>query len=69
MVSAGFVHLLGAAVRELRSDSLFPLPSFLCGLGFIVTLMADYTAETISGEPPQLTRKLHPAAKLSALAR
>ena len=65
MVSAGFVHLLGAAVHELRSDSLFPLPSFLCGLGFIVTLVADYTAETISGEPLQPISNLHPAAKLS----
>ena len=67
MVSAGFVHLLGAAVHDLRSDSLFPLPSFLCGLGFIVTLVADYTAETISGEL-QLACNLLLVAKLSTLA-
>lgn len=50
MISAGFVHLLGAAVQELNPRAVFPLAPFLCGLGFILTLIADHTAELLSGK-------------------
>ena len=48
MVSAGFVHLLGAAIKELNPELHFPLAPFLCGLGFLVTLVADHVAEVLS---------------------
>ncbi|CAL5220634.1 g2678 [Coccomyxa viridis] len=48
MVSAGFVHLLGAAIKELNPGLQFPLAPFLCGLGFLVTLVADHVAEVLS---------------------
>lgn len=31
MVSAGFVHLLGTAIKELDPMDTFPLAPFLCG--------------------------------------
>ena len=48
MISAGFVHLLGTAIKELDPMNRFPLAPFLCGLGFLVTLVADHLAETLS---------------------
>lgn len=48
MISAGFVHLLGAAVQELDPTAVFPLAPFLCGLGFILTLIADHAAGLLS---------------------
>jgi zinc transporter 1/2/3 len=48
MVSAGFVHLLGTAIKELDPMNRFPLAPFLCGLGFMVTLVADHVAEILS---------------------
>ncbi|CAK0783445.1 hypothetical protein CVIRNUC_006644 [Coccomyxa viridis] len=48
MVSAGFVHLLGTAITELNPHLKFPLAPFLCGLGFLVTLVADHVAEVLS---------------------
>ena len=48
MISAGFVHLLGTAIKELDPMARFPLAPFLCGLGFLVTLVADHLAETLS---------------------
>lgn len=48
MVSAGFVHLLGTAIKELDPMDTFPLAPFLCGLGFLTTLIADHIAETMS---------------------
>lgn len=48
MVSAGFVHLLGTAIKELNPHLKFPLAPFLCGLGFLVTLVADHIAEVLS---------------------
>jgi zinc transporter 1/2/3 len=48
MVSAGFVHLLGTAIKELDPMNRFPLAPFLCGLGFLVTLVADHIAEILS---------------------
>ena len=48
MVSAGFVHLLGTAINELNPHLKFPLAPFLCGLGFLVTLVADHIAEVLS---------------------
>lgn len=50
MVSAGFVHLLGQAIVELpvRDDTVFPWAPFLCGVGFLSTLLADQYAESLS---------------------
>eukprot|EP00884_Botryococcus_braunii_P014254 jgi/Botrbrau1/2282/Bobra.101_2s0105.1 len=48
MVSAGFVHLLGTAIKELDPMERFPLAPFLCGTGFILTLLADRLAESLS---------------------
>ena len=48
MVSAGFVHLLGQAIKELNPHDRFPVAPFLCGLGFLVTLVADHVAEVLS---------------------
>ena len=48
MISAGFVHLLGAALKELDSAGVFPVAPFLCGLGFIMTLIADHWANMVS---------------------
>ncbi|KAK9838166.1 hypothetical protein WJX81_006014 [Elliptochloris bilobata] len=48
MVSAGFVHLLGTAIKELDPMDTFPLAPFLCGLGLMMTLIADHVAETLS---------------------
>ena len=50
MVSAGFVHLLGAAIADLNPNAVFPIAPFLCGLGFILTLVADHTAEKLSSK-------------------
>lgn len=49
MVSAGFCHLLGESIRQMHLDVRFPLPTFLCGLGFMLTLVADAVASTASG--------------------
>lgn len=49
MVSAGFCHLLGESLRQMRSTGRFPLPTFLCGLGYMLTLVADKIASTASG--------------------
>ena len=54
MVSAGFVHLLGAAIADLNPNAVFPIAPFLCGLGFILTLVADHTAEKLSSMSPFL---------------
>lgn len=54
MVSAGFVHLLGAAVKQLNPGAVFPLAAFLCGLGFILTLVADHAVERLSSAPLNL---------------
>ena len=48
MISAGFVHLLGTAIKELDPMNRFPLAPFLCGLGFLVTLVADQVAGILS---------------------
>ncbi len=48
MISAGFVHLLGTAIKELDPMKRFPLAPFLCGLGFLVTLVADQVASILS---------------------
>ena len=48
MISAGFVHLLGTAIKELDPMKRFPLAPFLCGLGFLVTLVADQVAGILS---------------------
>lgn len=48
MISAGFVHLLGTAIKELDPLKRFPLAPFLCGLGFLVTLVADQVASMLS---------------------
>lgn len=49
MLSAGFVHLLGESVMELEDVTQFPLATFLCGVGFLVTLLADSVMEVMSG--------------------
>ena len=49
MVSAGFCHLLGEAVKDMPSHLLFPLAPFLCGLGFLATLCADRAATLLAG--------------------
>ncbi|CAL8464539.1 g4074 [Coccomyxa elongata] len=48
MISAGLVHLLGTAIKELDPMKRFPLAPFLCGLGFLVTLVADQVAGILS---------------------
>ena len=50
MISAGFVHLLGTAMKDLDPVGVFPLAPFLCGLGFILTLLADQAATVLTGE-------------------
>ena len=50
MISAGFVHLLGTAMKDLDPAGVFPLAPFLCGLGFILTLLADQAATVLTGE-------------------
>ena len=51
MVSAGFVHLLGAAIVDMGALQKrdFPWAPFLCACGFLVTLTADQLATTLSG--------------------
>ncbi|KAK9861110.1 hypothetical protein WJX84_009780, partial [Apatococcus fuscideae] len=49
MLSAGFVHLLGESVMELQDVTRFPLATFLCGVGFLITLLADSIMEVMSG--------------------
>lgn len=49
MVSAGFCHLLGEAVKDMPSHLQFPLAPFLCGLGFLTTLCADRAATLLTG--------------------
>ena len=51
MVSAGFVHLLGAAIVEMGALHArdFPWAPFLCACGFLVTLLADQLATGVSG--------------------
>ncbi|KAK2077085.1 hypothetical protein QBZ16_004719 [Prototheca wickerhamii] len=43
MVSAGFCHLLGDAISDMP-EIAFPLAPFLCGVGFILTLICDAAA-------------------------
>jgi len=40
MLSAGFCHLLGEALKQMPKMQ-FPLAPFLCGLGYLLTLLAD----------------------------
>ena len=49
MVSAGFVHLLGEAVRQMPEAMQFSMATFLCGLGYLLTLVADKAASFLSG--------------------
>lgn len=48
MVSAGFCHLLGEAVRDMPYMH-FPITPFLCGCGYLLTLCADKAATILSG--------------------
>jgi len=48
MVSAGFCHLLGEAVKTMPAMQ-FSLATFLCGLGYLVTLCADKAATILTG--------------------
>lgn len=50
MVSAGFCHLLGEAVQQMKGIKMrFPLATFLCGLGYLFTLVADKIAAHAHG--------------------
>jgi zinc transporter 1/2/3 len=49
MVSAGFCHLLGEALKQMPPSMFFPMAPFLCGLGFLLTLCADRAAAALSG--------------------
>lgn len=49
MVSAGLCHLLGEALRSMPPTMLFPLAPFLCGAGYMLTLVADRVAAHASG--------------------
>ena len=49
MVSAGFCHLLGEALKVMPRGMQFPLAPFLCGAGYILTLVMDKIAHTASG--------------------
>lgn len=40
MISAGFCHLLGEALKQMPKFQ-FPLAPFLCGTGYLLTLVAD----------------------------
>lgn len=48
MVSAGFCHLLGEAVKQMPAMR-FSLATFLCGLGYLITLVADTAATLLTG--------------------
>lgn len=48
MVSAGFCHLLGEALKQMPK-MVFPLAPFLCGTGYLFTLVADRIAANASG--------------------
>eukprot|EP00210_Caulerpa_lentillifera_P000230 g224.t1 len=46
MLSAGFCHLLADALEDIEEEvEDFPLGPFLCGLGFLTTLVVDQLAE------------------------
>lgn len=49
MIAAGFIGLLGEATLELAPVSSYPLGPFLAALGFLATLLADYTAQALGG--------------------
>ncbi|KAL4853724.1 putative serine/threonine protein phosphatase 2A regulatory subunit B''gamma [Chlorella vulgaris] len=50
MVSAGFCHLLGEALLQMRGlTGRFPLAPFLCGCGYMLTLVADKIAANAHG--------------------
>lgn len=62
MLSAGFVHLLGASVVEIGVVGVngYPLATFLSACGFILTLVADVAAESISStHPPMLQTSIN----------
>ncbi|EFN51036.1 hypothetical protein CHLNCDRAFT_141521 [Chlorella variabilis] len=48
MVSAGFCHLLGEALKQMPRMT-FPLAPFLCGTGYLFTLVADKIAASAHG--------------------
>ncbi|PRW20415.1 serine threonine phosphatase 2A regulatory subunit B beta-like isoform B [Chlorella sorokiniana] len=48
MVSAGFCHLLGEALRAMPKIR-FPLATFLCGTGYMLTLVADKVVASATG--------------------
>ncbi|KAL4431365.1 hypothetical protein ABPG75_006621 [Micractinium tetrahymenae] len=48
MVSAGFCHLLGEALKQMPKMQ-FPLAPFLCGTGYLFTLVADRIAASAHG--------------------
>lgn len=48
MVSAGFCHLLGEALRAMPQIR-FPLATFLCGTGYMLTLVADKVVASATG--------------------
>lgn len=45
MISAGFCHLLGDAIKTLTQAMAYPLAPFLCACGFLMTLVADQIVE------------------------
>ncbi|KFM26245.1 Zinc transporter ZIP1 [Auxenochlorella protothecoides] len=50
MVSAGFCHLLGDALEQMPAMD-FPLAPFLCGVGFLLTLLCDAAVVHASSGP------------------
>lgn len=48
MLSAGLCHLLSESFKEISERiNDFPLGTFLCGSGFIITLLADQIAKSV----------------------
>lgn len=55
MVSAGFCHLLGDAIAQMPHFHQFPMATFLCGCGFLLTLCADSAATMLSSSGQHAT--------------
>lgn len=66
MLSAGFCHLLADSLRQLPfvgPGRGFPLPTFLAGVGFIITLVADQIVHHLTDDiEPDDSGKITPSA-------
>lgn len=68
MISAGFCHLLGDAIKTLNQALAYPLAPFLCACGFLMTLVADQIVEGATSKAPHSESASHKGGETNLTA-